>query len=71
MDPPKFAHLLPPGWTSIVQTWLQEDTPSFDWGGYVVGESVREAYLLGKGGAPAVLAGTPFVQEIFERLGCE
>ncbi|KAF8680246.1 hypothetical protein RhiXN_00102 [Rhizoctonia solani] len=66
----EFAHLLPPSWKSVVQTWLAEDTPSFDWGGYVVGEVEREAYLLGKGKEVAVLAGVPFVDEVFQVLGC-
>ncbi|KAH7345447.1 nicotinate-nucleotide diphosphorylase [Rhizoctonia solani] len=67
---PEFAHLLPPSWKSVVQAWLAEDTPSFDWGGYVVGEVEREAYLLGKGKEVAVLAGVPFVNEVFHVLGC-
>jgi len=66
-----FAHLLPPGWKSQVTTWLQEDTPSFDYAGFVVGDAEREAYLLGKGTTPAVLAGSPFVDEIFHRLDCQ
>jgi hypothetical protein len=31
-----------------VSTWLGEDCPSFDYGGYVVGEEIFEAKLLGK-----------------------
>ncbi len=50
--------------------WLEEDTPSFDYGGFVVGETQREAFLLGKGSKRAVLAGTPFVNEIFRQLDC-
>jgi len=65
-----FAHLLPPSWKGAVTVWLQEDTPSFDYGGYVVGEAEREAFLLGKGKDVAVLAGVPFVDEIFAQLGC-
>ncbi|KAF7798886.1 hypothetical protein EIP86_010114 [Pleurotus ostreatoroseus] len=64
-----FAHLLPPSWTTQVASWLQEDTPSFDYGGFVVGEAEREAWLLGK--APGVLAGVPFVEEVFRQVGCE
>lgn len=67
----QFQHLLPPSWRSQVQTWLAEDTPSFDYGGYVVGEAEREAFLLGKGGQTAVLAGVPFFTEVFEQLGCK
>ena len=54
-----------------MQAWLQEDTPSFDYGGFVVGEAPREAFLLGKGSQTAVLAGAPFFTEVFEQLGCE
>lgn len=50
--------------------WLDEDTPSFDYGGFVVGDAQREAFLLGKGSKCAVLAGTPFVDEIFRHLDC-
>ncbi|PPR03844.1 hypothetical protein CVT26_000842 [Gymnopilus dilepis] len=66
-----YEHLLPPSWKQQVALWLAEDTPSFDYGGYVVGEAFREAWLLGKGSQPAVLAGSPFVTEIFAQLGCE
>ena len=67
---PVYAHLLPPSWKSQVREWLEEDTPSFDYGGYVVGEVERVAHLLGKGKETAVLAGVPFVDEIFSNLGC-
>lgn len=66
-----FEYLLPPSWKTQVTAWLQEDTPSFDYGGFVVGEAQREAYLLGKGHQAAVLAGKPFFTEVFEQLGCE
>jgi len=68
---PSFAHLLPPSWKTQVTAWLDEDTPSFDYGGYVVGEVEREAYLLGKGKDTAVLAGVPFFDAVFEQLGCQ
>ena len=42
------AHLLPQTYKRLVAEWLQEDTPSFDYGGFVVGEDVSEAKLLGK-----------------------
>ncbi|KAI6163086.1 Quinolinate phosphoribosyl transferase [Pisolithus thermaeus] len=66
-----FEHLLPPSWKVQVSAWLAEDTPSFDYGGYVVGEDERVAFLLGKGKQPAVLAGCPFVTEIFRQLDCQ
>ncbi|PPR04052.1 hypothetical protein CVT24_010627 [Panaeolus cyanescens] len=65
-----YEHLLPPSWKAQITAWLAEDTPSFDYGGYVVGEVEREAFLLGKGKQTAVLAGSPFVTEIFAQLGC-
>ena len=67
---PEYAHLLPPSWKTQVSDWLHEDTPSFDYGGFVVGEVEREAFLLGKGSQNAVLAGVPFFTEVFEQLGC-
>lgn len=43
------AHLIPPTTlTRLVQGWLEEDCPSFDVGGYIVGEEVMEATLLAK-----------------------
>jgi hypothetical protein len=66
-----FEHLLPPSWKAQITTWLVEDVPSFDYGGYVVGEAYREAFLLGKGHSAAVLAGSPFFTEVFTQLGCE
>ncbi|KAJ8086828.1 nicotinate-nucleotide diphosphorylase (carboxylating) [Marasmius tenuissimus] len=71
MSSNSFAHLLPPSWKTQVTAWLAEDTPSFDYGGYVVGEVEREAHLLGKGKTAAVLAGVPFFNEVFEQLGCQ
>ena len=44
------AHLLPPSWKEQVYEWYREDTPSFDWGGFVVGEEEQEAILWGKSG---------------------
>ena len=42
------AHLLPQTYKRMVTEWLEEDCPSFDYGGFVVGESMAEAKLLGK-----------------------
>lgn len=42
------AHLLPQTYKRYISEWLEEDTPSFDYGGFVVGEEVSEAKLLGK-----------------------
>ena len=42
------AHLLPQTYKRLVSEWLEEDTPSFDYGGFVVGEEISEAKMLGK-----------------------
>ncbi|KLU83389.1 nicotinate-nucleotide diphosphorylase [Magnaporthiopsis poae ATCC 64411] len=62
------AHLLPPSWKAQVTAWLAEDTPSFDIGGFVVGEKASTATLLCK--AEGFLAGAPFVDEVFAQCGC-
>ncbi|KAG1892265.1 Quinolinate phosphoribosyl transferase [Suillus subluteus] len=71
MSTNSYEHLLPPSWKAQVTAWFAEDTPSFDYGGYVVGEVHREAFLFGKGKQAAVLAGRPFFTEVFAQLGCE
>jgi nicotinate-nucleotide pyrophosphorylase (carboxylating) len=71
MSSNSYEHLLPASWKTQVTAWLSEDAPSFDYGGYVVGESQREAFLFGKGQQVAVLAGSPFFTEVFAQLGCE
>lgn len=62
------AHLLPQTYKRMVAEWLEEDTPSFDYGGFVVGEEISEARLLGK--SEGVLAGVPFFEEVFKQLDC-
>lgn len=42
------AHLLPTTYKQTVAAWLTEDTPSFDYGGFVVGEDEKAATLYGK-----------------------
>lgn len=42
------GHILPPSWREEVPRWFAEDTPSYDWAGFVVGEEEQEAWLLGK-----------------------
>lgn len=42
------AHLLPLNYKRMISAWLEEDCPSFDYGGFVVGEQMAEAQLLGK-----------------------
>lgn len=62
------AHLLPPSWKAKITEWLHEDCPSFDWGGYVVGEDTKTATLWCK--SPGVVAGVPFFDEVFQQLEC-
>lgn len=62
------AHLLPPSWKTQVTAWLAEDTPSFDYAGFVVGETQRIATLWGK--SAGVIAGRPFFDEVFTQCGC-
>lgn len=64
-----FASLLQPVvLRRLAQVWLEEDTPSFDYGGHVVGEREETAVILAK--SPGVLAGVPFVDVVFTELGC-
>ena len=64
----ELQHLLPHSWRTQVTAWLDEDTPSFDYGGFVVGGDEREATLWGK--SAGILAGVPFFDEVFRQLGC-
>jgi len=41
-------HLLPGNYKHLISEWLEEDCPSLDYGGFVVGETEGEARLLGK-----------------------
>lgn len=41
-------HLLPGNYKRLISEWLEEDCPSLDYGGFVVGETEGEARLLGK-----------------------
>ncbi|KAJ6115101.1 hypothetical protein N7486_000879 [Penicillium sp. IBT 16267x] len=61
-------HLLPGNYKRLIANWLEEDCPSLDYGGFVVGESEGEARLLGK--SKGIIAGAPFVDEVFSQLGC-
>jgi len=62
------ADLLSVHWKSQITAWFAEDTPSFDYGGFVVGDSERAATLFGK--SKGILAGVPFFDEIFAQAGC-
>jgi len=68
IDHGELAFLLPVSWKSQVTSWLAEDTPSFDVGGFVVGSDFRTATLWGK--SSGILAGVPFFNEVFTQCGC-
>ena len=48
------AHLLPQTYKRMVSEWLEEDCPGLDYGGFVVGENMAEAKLLGKSAVSTV-----------------
>jgi nicotinate-nucleotide pyrophosphorylase len=68
LDHGALEHLLPPSYKSQITAWLAEDTPSFDFAGFVVGDAQRTATLWGK--SSGILAGKPFFDEVFAQLGC-
>lgn len=45
----------------MVAGWLKENCPIFDHGGYVVGEEVAEAILLGKSAVCFALSIEPYL----------
>ena len=53
---------------TAVDEWLREDIPSFDVGGHVVGEKPVAATFFVK--SSLVIAGYPFAEAVFSRLGC-
>ena len=63
-----FSSLLPMNIDSVIEGWLQDDMPSFDVGGLVVGCEEKEAQLFMK--SSGVLAGKVFVEKVFHLLGC-
>lgn len=63
------AHLLATNYKQLISDYLAEDVPSFDYGGYVVGEQDQTAILYCK--AEGVVAGVPFFNEVFSQLGCK
>lgn len=61
-------HLLPPSYKRTIANWLEEDCPTFDYGGFVVGDSPAVAHLYCK--SSGMLAGVPFFNEVFRQLDC-
>ncbi|ODV84038.1 hypothetical protein CANARDRAFT_177211 [[Candida] arabinofermentans NRRL YB-2248] len=66
---PDYQHLLPSSssWKPTITSWLNEDIPSFDYGGYVVGSNIQTATLYCK--SKGILSGIPFAQEVYDQ--CE
>lgn len=62
------ANVLPPFWRDIIKGYLRDDAPTFDIGGYVVGNNPEIAKLLCK--TSSKLAGVPFFNAVFEELQC-
>lgn len=66
---PNISHVLHPlTIRHLAREWLKEDTPNFDYGGFVVGEKEETAVLLMK--SAGVLAGRPFFDAVFKELEC-
>lgn len=61
-----FPTLLPPCFKDDVKRWIQDDCPSFDVGGFVVGDEFETAHIYCK--SSGVLSGVPFVNAVFEHL---
>lgn len=64
-----YSTLLPPHLDRTIQQWLEDDIPSFDVGGLVVGSKIQSAQLFLKS-APCIFAGKPFFERTFALLGC-
>ena len=68
--PTDYSSLLPRSQISdFVRRSLNDDCPSFDVGGLVVGTRMKSAQLLMK--SPGVFAGKPFFQGVFDEVGCK
>jgi nicotinate-nucleotide pyrophosphorylase len=66
---PKFESLLPHNLESVINGWINDDIPSFDVGGLVVGSETKKAQLLMK--SSGVFAGKPFFNKVFQLMGCK
>ena len=64
-----WSSLLPPNFKETIKSWIDDDCPSFDVGGFVVGEKAEKAILYCK--SSGVLAGLPFAQAVFDYLQLE
>ena len=59
---PNYEALIQPGFEEEVAKWLRDDVPSFDIGGFVVGDKPTVGHLLCK--SNGVLAGRNFPQTL-------
>ena len=69
-SPVDFSTLLPSHLDKTIQEWLNDDMPSFDVGGLVVGTKMQSAQLYMKTASGCVFAGKPFFERVFSLLGC-
>lgn len=62
-----YSHLLPANgkWKTQITEYLNEDVPSFDFGGFVVGDKPETASLYMK--QEGLILGIPFAQEVFDQ----
>ena len=66
---PDYSTLLPKTQiAATVRAWVDDDMPSFDIGGLVVGAAPKQAQLWMK--SPGVFAGKPFFEAVFAEVGC-
>jgi len=66
---PDYSTLLPKTQiAATVQAWIDDDMPSFDVGGLVVGTSPKTAQLWMK--STGIFAGKPFFDAVFDCVGC-
>ena len=54
----------------IIAAWIHEDIPSFEPGSMVVGSSIADAIIFTKTPG-SMLAGVPFVEQLFSILDCK
>lgn len=67
----EFSAALPANgrWKQNITDWLSEDVPSFDIGGYVVGDDIKSATVLCK--QSGVFSGQSFANEVFKQCDLE
>ena len=66
----KWNAILPPLMSETIRAYLRADVPTFDVGGYVVGDDPKTATLYCKTEG-SVLAAVPYFNAVFDELGCK